>query len=124
MEGFLVYLLIVITQISTDPNMSMCCNGFGKLLMMFHHCLQIAIILGSLCFGFHEYHLYLTLFALFLHVYCKGCFLTKLHNKMCDLPEDTPLFTLINHVNTYRSSAIYYVILTFVIAYDVNTILH
>jgi len=125
--GLFVYLLIVITQISIDPYMSMCCNGWGKLIMAFHHCIQVLIMLGSLCFGFHEYHLYFTLFAFSLHILLNGCFLSKVQNKVCGLPEETPLYTLINHFTdslvTKRSTYIpYYCLLVIVIIYDVRNL--
>ena len=115
----IVFILIFLIQVMIDPVLMECHNGGGKLLIIMHHVFQVTLLWGSICFGFHEFHFYVTMIALIVHLLMKGCFITKIHNKMCGMPEKTQLYTLINHICPSETYVLYYAILFMVLSYDI-----
>ena len=110
MKG-LIFIVLCLFQIMMDPILCKCNDVFGKILMIFHHLLSVGILFGSICFGFHEFHLCFTLVAFALHIILKGCFLTKINNQICGFPDNTTLVDITNHINIRHHVAVMLILL-------------
>lgn len=126
---YMIVTLIMITQIYIDPVIRNCKSSMGILLIIFHQILNIFIIFGSLLFGYHDYHLLFLLIALVVHKLSGICPLTKVHNKLCEVDEEKPLITILNHIvpnypnNTKNVIILYYFIIIGIIVYDILSIM-
>jgi hypothetical protein len=114
----ILYLMIVATQIGLDPNMKECKNKLGVVLIVFHHMLQWYFFIGSLVFGYHDFHMKLLIVALFIHLLYRICPLTIIHNRICKIDEKKPLITLLNHIVKQDTIVVYYLMIISVITYD------
>lgn len=122
---YFLVAMIFVTQVYIDPIIRKCESNLGITTIILHQLLNIIIIFGSLLFGYHEYHLSLIVGAFVVHKLSGICPLTKIHNKLCNVDENKPLFTILNSIvpnypyNEKNVIMLYYVILIVIISYDV-----
>ena len=118
----LIFFVLVCLQIGLDNNMKKCKNIKGRLLLAIHHFLQIYSLFGSVVFGYHKLHIISLLIALLVHYVSGRCFITNLHDKLCDLKESR-LETFLNHIlrvlKIKYNPFIYYGLLIAVLIYDI-----
>lgn len=124
MRNVLLFALIVFVQVSLDPAFCACETKHGKMLLVFHHMINIGLWFGSMFFGHHALHLMFLIFAMGLHIAMKGCFLTKLNHQMCNIQTNRHvLITFTNHIMNFLGSnadrLVYYLLAFFVAMYDV-----
>lgn len=118
----LIFFFLVCLQIGLDNNMKKCKNIKGRLLLAIHHILQIYSLFGSVVFGYHKLHIISLLVALLVHYVSGRCFITNLHDKLCQVKESR-LDTFLNHIlrvlRIEYNPFIYYGLLIAVLIYDI-----
>ena len=121
----IIFIMGGLVQALLDPLLNRCNNPFGKFLILAHHQLSAYLILGSFVFGNHKLHIVILTCAFMVHKIFKICPLTRLHNKICGLELDKPLYTVFNHVTSTTEQAVclYYYTIALVIWYDLKHIL-
>ena len=125
-ERIIFYILLISVQVYFDPFVYKCTRVKGKLLIIFHHIIQIYSIFGSLIFENYYLHTFCLLLAFICHILLKKCFVTKLQNDLCDFNNNARLETFLNHIlrflNIEYTNTIYYVLLLCVIFFNTYNI--
>ena len=124
----IVFLLMVFVQILLDPTYCACQTREGRLLLIFHHFANIGLQWGSVFFGHHRLHLAVIVLSIGLHVYLKGCFLTKINHRLCKIDTNQhTMITFTNHVMDLMKSdahrVVYYTLAFLAAVYDLYFIL-
>lgn len=121
---YIMFIMFVCLQMLMDPNQKHCVDLKGKTLIFFHHVIMFYILFGSLVFGYHNIHFVFVIISFIVHKYSGICPITKWHNKLCGIKENTPLFTWLNMVAKTRRQSIhlYYSCLFLVVIYDLRQI--
>ena len=88
----IIFILLVIIEISLDKNINKCKNILGKLLLIGHHFGGVYLVLGSLLLGYHLFHLIIIVLTIIPYIIYNGCFLTVWNNILCNFDEKA-LFT-------------------------------
>lgn len=127
LEKILIYIVLIIVQVYFDTSIYKCKSFKGKLLITFHHIIQIYSIFGSLIFENYYLHTFSLLFAFISHVILKKCFVTQIQNTWCEFDDNVKLDTFLNHVikilNVNYTNNIYYTLLICVILYNVYNLI-
>lgn len=123
----IIFMLLLSFQVYFDQFMYKCKSFKGRLLITFHHIIQIYSVFGSLIFEQYYLHTFCLLFAFISHILLKKCFLTRIQNELCEFDDNVKLETFLNHVlnilNIEYTNNIYYVLLICVIFYNLYNII-
>lgn len=126
-EKIVIYIFFISLQVYFDQFVYKCKSFKGKLLITFHHIIQIYSIFGSLIFENYYIHTFSLLFAFISHLILKKCFLTQIQNEWCEFDDNVKLETFLNHIikiiNIEYTNNIYYALLIIVILYNVYNII-
>ncbi len=126
-EKIVIFIFFISLQVYFDQFVYKCKSFKGKLLITFHHIIQIYSIFGSLIFENYYIHTFSLLFAFISHLILKKCFLTQIQNEWCEFDDNVKLETFLNHVikiiNIEYTNNIYYALIISVILYNIYNII-
>ena len=121
--NIIIFLIIFIIQVRYDHILHQCQNSYGKNIIIFHHFINIYMIVGSVLFGNYLLHLVLIIIAFITHKINGKCFITKYTNEICFKEDNNyPLITITTHLTgIYEQKKVnnsYYMVLILIILYD------
>ena len=118
-RNLLIFTTILIISILDDKNFKKCKNFYGILFFIIHHLLNIYQWFGSFLFGYHLYHFLFLLISTLLFIYNAGCFLSKIHNRMCNLDDNLYFSNFINKIfGDKNAKNIHLIIIFILLIYD------
>ena len=127
-QNIYIFIFLSTLQIYFDKNIHACQTYKGITVSIIHHFLQIYSIFGSFIFGYHQLHLIALIIALLFHVLSGKCFISEIQNNLCKFDKNIKLETFLNHLlrvlNIEFKNFIYYLLLLFIIIYDVVYIMY
>jgi hypothetical protein len=124
-NAIILFIFISILQFYLDYEMHNCEDNVGKLTILLHHIFNTYLILGSVLFSNHLFHICVVLISFIVHKIYTKCPITMYSNLLCynDIHKNVPLITILNHISglyDYVSvKPFYYLLLCIVILYDV-----